>query len=119
MKHCLTCKNSLTPTRLECNECGVSYEGVFHFPRLMRLSTEHQKLAEAFLLAGGNLKQLSESFGLSYPTVRKQLDAMIQELVTLRAQDQQTIESILDDIEKGQMKSEQGLRLIREVNGEH
>lgn len=88
-------------------------------PRLMRLSSENLKLAEAFLLCGGNLKELSQQLDLSYPTLRKLVDAMIKELVSLRQQDQQTITSILDDIDKGKLKSEQGLRLIREINGEY
>jgi len=119
MKHCLACQSSLTPTKLKCHECGVVYEGMFYFPRLMRLSADNMKLAEAFLLCGGNLKELSEQLGLSYPTLRKHVDAMIKDLAALREQDQHTIESILDDIDKGKLKSEKGLRLIREINGEH
>ncbi|AFI85553.2 hypothetical protein Q7A_2767 [Methylophaga nitratireducenticrescens] len=119
MKHCLACQSSLTPMKLKCDSCGVTYEGVFSFPRIMRLSTESLKLAEAFLLCSGNFKELSEQLGVSYPTLRKHVDTMINELVGLRQQDQQTIESILDDIDKGKLKSEEGLRLIREINGEH
>ena len=119
MKHCLACQSSLTPTKFKCHSCGVTYEGVFSLPRIMRLSTENLKLAEAFLLCSGNFKELAEQLGVSYPTLRKHVDAMINELTALRQQDQQAIESILVDIDKGDLKSQEGLRLIREINGEH
>lgn len=119
MKHCLACQSTLAPIKLKCEECDVVYEGMFYFPRLMRLSADNMKLAEAFLLCGGNLKELSAQLGLSYPTLRKHVDAMIKELAALREQDQDAIESILDDIGKDNLTSEKGLRLIREINGEH
>lgn len=62
---------------------------------------------------------MSVKLDLSYPTIRKQVDAMIEELVALRDQDNKTIEHVLVDVEKGKLKSEEGLRLIRELNGEH
>lgn len=97
----------------------MTYEGVFTMPRLMRLSPNHLKLAESFLFCGGNLKELSEQLGMSYPTLRKQIDALIEELSRLRAEDNNTIETILENIEKGSMKAELGLRLIKEINGEY
>jgi hypothetical protein len=95
------------------------YEGEFTMPRLMRLSPQHSKLAEEFLLCGGNLKELSGQVGVSYPTLRKQVDAMIEELAKLRTEDNDAIEKILDAIETGSMKAEYGMRLIKEINGEH
>ncbi len=119
MKNCLSCHGTLTPTKMRCDQCDLHYEGNFHLPRLSRLSKDHLQLAELFLLCGGNFRELSVKLDLSYPTVRKQIDAMIEELVALREQDTKTIEHILVDIEKGKRKSEEGLRLIREINGEY
>jgi hypothetical protein len=97
----------------------MTYEGTFALPRLMRLSSDHLKLAEAFLLCGGNIKELSAQIGTSYPTLRKQIDAMIEELSKLRTEDNDAIETILENIEKGNLKAAHGLRLIKELNGEH
>jgi len=101
-----------------CDECNMTYEGEFTTPRLTRMPIEHLKLAEAFLLCGGNLKDLSKQAGVSYPTLRKQINAMIEQLSMLRAEDNNTIETILEDIEKGNIQAEHGLRLIKEINGE-
>jgi hypothetical protein len=119
MKQCPVCQNSLKTIKMKCEECNMTYEGAFTMPRLMRLSPHNLKLAESFLLSGGNLKGLSEQVGISYPTLRKQIDAMIEELSTLRAEDNNTIENILKAIENGDMKAEHGLRLIKELNGEY
>jgi hypothetical protein len=77
------------------------------------------KLAEAFLLCGGNLKALAEELDLSYPTLRKHIDAMMEALSRLKAEDEQTINTILAEIESGKRNAEEGLRLIREMNGEY
>jgi hypothetical protein len=118
MMQCPVCQNALKTIKMRCDECDMTYEGSFAMPRLMRLSPEHLKLAEAFLICGGNLKELSEQVGISYPTLRKQINAMIEEIENLRTEDNRTVEAILEAIEKGSMKAEHGLRLIKEMNGE-
>lgn len=115
---CPICHSHLKTTRLECNGCGVVLEGRFSMPRLARLSREHQILAEAFLVSGGNFKELAEQLGASYPTLRKRMDDLIAALEELRATDRKTAEQILVDIEAGRIKADEGLRQIKEMNGE-
>lgn len=92
--------------------------GDFNLPRLVRLSPENRRLAEQLLLSGGNLKNMGEDMGISHPTLRKRVDDMIRELQTLRQEDDKRIEDILGKIERGEIKPEEGLRHIKEVNGE-
>ena len=87
-------------------------------PRLGRLSREHQTFIEALVLSGGNLKELSGSLDVSYPTLRKRLDALIAVMKELRHSDEQQIESILEGIEARDISAEEGLRHIKEINGE-
>lgn len=87
-------------------------------PRLARLDNELRVLAEEFLLSGGNLKDLAAAKGVSYPTLRKQVDKMIEQIKTLKAEDEKKIEDIISDIEQGKRTGEEGLRLIKEINGE-
>jgi hypothetical protein len=86
-------------------------------PRLARLSGEHMKLAETFLLSGGNFKQLAEQMQLSYPTLRRKVDEVIEALRTIGEEDAKRAEDILAKIEQGKMNPQEGLRLIREMNG--
>lgn len=87
-------------------------------PRLARLPPDSQKLAEQFLLCGGSLKTMSEELGVSYPTLRKNIDDLIHTVKTLQKEDQHKISDILTKIEEGDISSEKGLRLIKEMNGE-
>lgn len=114
MMRCAECHSSLIPTRLECGACGLTFEGRFGTPRLARLLAEDQRLAESFLLAGGNLKTLAEQLDLSYPTVRKRIDALIRRLDELRAKDEKQNQAWLQAVESGDMRPETAARLIRE-----
>lgn len=87
-------------------------------PRLARLSLKHQKLAEQFLLCGGNMKTMAEMLTVSYPTLRKSVDEMIEAIEGAKKQDDEKIADILTQIEQGEMQAEKGLRLIKEMNGE-
>ena len=86
-------------------------------PRLARLAHEHQDLAERILLSGGNLKEVAESVGISYPTLRKRLDEMIDALVALRHDDDLKAEALLEAVENRRMPPEEAARRIKEMNG--
>lgn len=83
---CPYCQQLMETTRMTCGACHCSVEGQFPATRLAQLPTEHQRFIELFLLAGGNLKQIAEQAGVSYPTVRSRLDKVIDALRTEIAQ---------------------------------
>jgi hypothetical protein len=85
-------------TRMACPGCGISVEADFPAPRLSALPTEHQRFIEIFVLAGGNLKQIAEHAGVSYPTVRSRLDKVIESLRHEIARTQEVRGTILDAI---------------------
>jgi len=115
MSQCQNCRSPLTVTRLKCASCDLSLEGRFGTPRLSRLRPEEQRLIEAFVLAGGNLKSLAEELDLSYPTVRKRIDSLISALKEVRTQDEKQAESWLRDVETGHLRAETAARLMRET----
>lgn len=117
MRHCLHCSGSLVPVKLSCPDCGVAYSGKMRAPRLARLSPEGLDLAERLILAGGNLKDVAGDVGISYPTLRRRVDTLIEELESLRQGDQDVVNGILSEIESGVLRPEEGARLIREIDG--
>ena len=82
---CPGCKQSLKVTRLACEECGTAVEGQFDLPVLARLDDEEQALVMSFLRSSGSLKELTRLYGVSYPTVRNRLDALIERINRLEA----------------------------------
>jgi hypothetical protein len=77
---CPICEHELTITRLNCRNCGTSLEGEFSVGRFSRLSREQLALLESFLRSRGNLRELERELGISYPTVRGRVDALLRTL---------------------------------------
>lgn len=77
---CPVCSNELSVTRLHCGECGTTLEGDFSVGRFGRLSREQLSLLESFLRSRGNLREMERELGLSYPTIRGRVDALVRSL---------------------------------------
>ncbi len=77
---CPVCEGELTISRLHCRSCGTALEGEFGVGRFGRLSKEQLALLESFLRSKGNLKEMERELGISYPTVRGRVDALVRAL---------------------------------------
>ncbi len=77
---CPVCEGELLVSRLHCRSCGTALEGEFSVGRFGRLTREQLSLLESFLRARGNLKEMERELGISYPTVRGRVDALVRAL---------------------------------------
>jgi hypothetical protein len=77
---CPSCGGMLAVKRLYCEGCGTEVEGQFELPPLVQLSVDDQAFLLQFIKAGASLKDMARILGVSYPTVRNRLDAIIQQL---------------------------------------
>lgn len=77
---CPVCSDELTITRLHCRSCGTALEGEFGVGRFGRLDRDQMRLLESFLRSRGNLKEMERELGISYPTVRGRVDALVRAL---------------------------------------
>ena len=77
---CPVCAKELSVTRLHCRSCGTSLEGDFSVGRFGRLSREQLALLESFLRSRGNLREMERELGISYPTVRSRVEALVRAL---------------------------------------
>jgi hypothetical protein len=77
---CPVCSGELTITRLHCRACGSALEGEFGVGRFGRLDREQMGVLESFLRSRGNLKEMERELGISYPTVRSRVDALVRAL---------------------------------------
>jgi len=77
---CPICSEQLKVVRLECDSCGTRMEGSFSLGRFHTLSPDQLEFLETFIRARGNFKDIERELGISYPTVRSRLDAMIRAL---------------------------------------
>ena len=77
---CPVCEGELLISRLHCRSCGTALEGEFGVGRFGRLTKEQLALLESFLRSRGNLKEMERELGISYPTVRGRVDALLRAL---------------------------------------
>ncbi len=77
---CPICAETLRVVRLECESCGTRLEGSFALGRFNALTAEQLEFLGTFIRARGNFKEVERELGISYPTVRSRLDALIRTL---------------------------------------
>jgi hypothetical protein len=77
---CPVCSNELAITRLHCGSCGTTLEGDFSVGRFGRLNRDQLALLESFLRSRGNLREMERELGISYPTVRARVEALVRAL---------------------------------------
>jgi len=77
---CPVCASELAVTRLHCRSCGTTLEGDFSVGRFGRLNRDQVVLLESFLRSRGNLRDMERELGISYPTVRSRVEALVRAL---------------------------------------
>jgi len=114
LSKCPVCGKAMQVTRLHCHGCKTSIEGNFDSCKFCRLDEEQRQFIEVFLTSRGNIKEVERLLGISYPTVRSRLDAVLESLGyrVEREQDQRRKE-ILEALDKGEITSEEAIRLLR------
>ena len=109
---CPECHKPMQITSAHCPDCGVSIQGELEVSALARLSLEDQLFVVAFLRTHGSIKKMEGLFGISYPTVKNRLHAIVRQL-------DQTFEaptpnsSVLDQLASGEISVDEALRRIR------
>jgi len=131
---CPVCEGELLITRLHCRSCGTALEGEFGVGRFGRLSREQLSLLESFLRSRGNLRDIERELGISYPTVRGRVDALVRSL-GLADGDEEPIElepmdepgpetddaaerrAILERLARREMSADEAAAALRELGG--
>lgn len=119
---CPVCGNELAVVRLECGACSTAVVGRFKTSRFARLSGDQLAFLEAFLRSRGNIRKVERELGISYPTVRSRLNALLGALEIAAAPDeedeaaQRRRKEILDQVESGALRPEDATRLLRQIN---
>jgi hypothetical protein len=78
-RSCPVCGERLALTRLSCS-CGTELSGSFAACEFCALGTDDLALLRVFLASRGNLKEVERHLGVSYPTARARVDALLGKL---------------------------------------
>lgn len=117
---CPVCSHDLEVVKLQCTNCGTAVEGHFELSRFSRLDPEQLAFLELFLKARGNIKEVERELGLSYPTVRARLDALLAALgyavePERKADAVRKRREILDALDSGKIGAGEALRLLKDL----
>lgn len=121
---CPVCDAPLEITELTCVSCKTRLAGQFPPPPLARLASEHQAFIETFLRCRGVIRDVERALGISYPTVRARLDAAVEALesvVAEEAADQDTKKrerlrkEILRHVEEGKLSPADAAAKLRHL----
>ena len=77
---CPVCSSELAVTRLHCRSCGTTLEGDFSVGRFGRLTASSSPCSRASCARAGNLRDMERELGISYPTVRSRVEALVRAL---------------------------------------
>lgn len=111
LSSCPICKHELKIKELHCEKCNVSYKGSFENSWLASFSDSQLEFIKLFLLVQGNLKELQNKLGISYPTVKNRL-AEIVSVITKTKNDPDKVTDILADLEEGFINVDEAISMI-------
>jgi hypothetical protein len=117
LNQCPVCDSRLVTTELRCRECGTALRGEFTSSRcsFCALPADQLKFLELFLRCRGNLRDVERSLGLSYPTVRARLDALLTHLGYTTAAPPDSAEQrqeILESLNAGRLSADEAVALL-------
>jgi len=124
---CPVCGARLEVRKLYCSQCDTTIEGRFVLCKFCYLNEEQREFVDTFIRCRGNIKEVERELGVSYPTVRNRLDAVIQALgyrveaeepevrsdARSDARSAETRRKILESLNRGEFSAEEALRLLK------
>jgi hypothetical protein len=98
--------------RVRVPEKGIAVEGQFTLPELARLSLEDQVFIVAFLRSHGSIKEMEQTFGVSYPTIKARLNRISGQLNFVETDPSPSRAEILARLKSGELSAEEAIRSL-------
>jgi len=102
-----------------CDECKTSIKGNFELPELACLCGDDDHFLKVFLSARGNIKEVERCLGISYPTVKSRLEAMLAKLglSQLQSEVRRRRLEIVEKLERGEIPAHEAIKLLKDLEG--
>ncbi|MBS1719163.1 MAG: DUF2089 domain-containing protein [Armatimonadetes bacterium] len=105
------------------NDSGdVVIRGKFEIPAVARLTPEQVQFMETFLRCRGMYNQVEAELGISYPTVKSRLEALLKALdlepikeSPKKERRDDRAKEILDQLERGELSAEEAKAKMKEL----
>ena len=109
-RDCPVCGDELQITRLSCPTCATELAGAFATCAFCSLDADSRALLELFLVSRGNMKEIERRLGVSYPTARARVDALIERL-GLRSNERARLDT-LEALARGEIAVDEALAAL-------
>ncbi|MGB3976977.1 MAG: DUF2089 domain-containing protein [bacterium] len=105
---CPACNHQLMIAKYRCPNCRTEISGQFEACRFCHLDPHIQNFILVFIAQRGNIKLVEKELGISYPTVKKNLQMAIDALGLSSESGKSSVSyeekmEILDRLEKGEI----------------
>jgi len=102
----------LVVERVRLPEKQIAIEGAFTLPELARLSLEDQVFVIAFLRSHGSIKEMEQTFGVSYPTIKARLNRISGQLEFIDTNPSPSRAEVLERLKAGEIGAEEAIRAL-------
>jgi len=94
---------------------GIAVEGQFTLPELARLSLEDQVFVVAFLRSHGSIKEMEQTFGVSYPTIKARLNRISGQLHFVETDPSPSRAEILARLKASEITAEEAISILESL----
>ena len=98
--------------RVRIPEKEIAVEGAFTLPELARLSLDDQVFIVAFLRSHGSIKEMEQTFGVSYPTIKARLNRIAGQLEFVDTNPSPSRAEVLERLKNGEITAEEAIRAL-------
>ena len=112
---CPYCFGIMEVRRVHCNSCNVTVDGEFHIPNIFRLKPEQLEFVERFVIVSVYLKEMASELGVAYPTVRNQLDQIIEMIKGSVTEEKRRRSEVLDALDAGKISVDEASKMLGRV----
>ena len=98
--------------RVRAPEKNIAIEGEFKLPPLARLGLEDQVFVIAFLRSHGSIKEMEQTFGVSYPTIKSRLNRISSQLEFVEHNPAPSRSEILSRLNAGEITAAEAISAL-------
>ena len=98
--------------RVRIQEKQIAIEGQFTLPELARLSLEDQVFVIAFIRSHGTIKDMEQTFGVSYPTIKARLNRISSQLQFVETNPSSSRTEVLHQLNSGEISAADAIRAL-------
>lgn len=113
VSRCPVCDSGMAVSELTCESCGTSVRGRFPVPDLCRLPDDLYQFLVVFVKNRGVIRDVEKELGISYPTVRSRLDAVLAALGFIESGDRGESSRVIEMLERGEITAEEAEQMLR------